>query len=173
MADLTPRSRSVSPISQRRSAASFSAFNLRSHPNKPREEVKEAVVLVEPAVTEDDRSKGSRFTSSLFTNTWTAEILAWLLAVISVVLIVAILVVFNNRRLTEWHGRITINTLINFASQFAQICLLIPIASSISQLKWIRYRYSQPLSSVEDFDKASRQPLDALRLLWKHPKWFD
>ena len=107
----------------------------------------------------------------LFKGTWLSEIIALSLAAICILLIVIILAIFKSRPLSHWHARITINTLINFVSQLAQTALVIPLASSVSQLKWLWYRKPRSLSSIDDFDKASRQPLDSIILAFKHRRW--
>ena len=101
---------------------------------------------------------------------WRAEIIAWTLAAMALGIICVLVVVFRDKRLSEWQARITINTLVNFGSQFTQTALLIPVASSISQLKWLWYRETRPLKDMDNFDDASRQPLDALLLSFRHPK---
>ena len=102
---------------------------------------------------------------------WAAESFAWLLAAISMSVIFILLVSFRNKPLEQWNSHITINALINVLSQTAQTALLIPVSSSISQLKWIWFRKRRPLNNVEHFDAASRQPLDSLALVWRHPRW--
>ena len=102
---------------------------------------------------------------------WVAEILALCIAALATVIIIIILVIFKDKPLTQWRSRVTINTLVNFISQAAQTALLLPVASSISQMKWIHFqRKREPLGDMEDFDKASRQIFDSLLLVFKLPK---
>ena len=107
----------------------------------------------------------------IFSDTWTLEILCWLLALLSLVIIIIVLAVFNGQSLENWHSGLTLNTLISIASQIAQTAVFVPVAASISQLKWIWYSKSRPVAGIGDFDKASRGPIDSLLLITKHPRW--
>jgi len=107
----------------------------------------------------------------IFSETWTSEILCWLLALLSLVIIIIILAVFHGQPLANWHSRLTLNTLISIGSQIAQTAVFVPVAASNSQLKWIWYSKSRPMADIGDFDKASRGPIDGLLLITKHPKW--
>lgn len=88
----------------------------------------------------------------------------------------------QHRPLEDWRSGITINTVVSVLSTIGQTAILLPVTSSISQLKWIWYakdietgheddRTGNRLSDMEDFDKASRGPIDCLLLVWKRPKW--
>jgi len=100
----------------------------------------------------------------IFSETWTSEILCWLLALLSLVIIIIILAVFHGQPLANWHSRLTLNTLISIGSQIAQTAVFVPVAASNSQLKWIWYSKSRPMADIGDFDKASRGPIDGLLL---------
>lgn len=113
----------------------------------------------------------SMLNNRLFEGSWIAEILALCVATLATLIIIIILAMFKDKPLTQWHSRVTINALVNFVSQAAQTALLLPVASSISQMKWIYFqRKREPLGDMEDFDKASRQIFDNLLLVFKLPK---
>lgn len=120
--------------------------------------------------TERSTKKQSSFTR-IFADTWTLEILCWLLALVSLVIILIVLAKFNGQLLRNWHSGLSLNTFINVVSQIAQTAVFVPVAASISQLKWIWYSKSRPVGEMEAFDKASRGPIDSLWLIAKHPKW--
>lgn len=120
--------------------------------------------------TAKSTKKQSSFTRNLDDN-WTLEILCWLLALVSLAIILIVLGKFNNQPLNNWHSGLSLNTLINVVSQIAQTAVFVPVAASISQLKWIWYSKSRPVGEMKDFDKASRGPIDSLWLIVKHPKW--
>ena len=108
--------------------------------------------------------------SQLFMETWTVEYIAILLTGAATMLLTIVGTIFDNQRLNQWHSEITINALFNFVSQFIQTALFVPVASSISQLKWIWCYEGQSLRGIDDIDQASRQPLDSLLLMIKRPK---
>ena len=113
------------------------------------------------------------FPDRIFTKTWALELLCWFLALISLLVIIIVVGVFNGQPLQNWHSGLTLNTLINVVSQIAQTAVFVPIASSISQLKWIWFGKGEKraIGDIEPFDKASRGPIDSLRLILNHPTW--
>lgn len=100
---------------------------------------------------------------------WTWEFASAGLSLTCLLAVVIFLLVFQDKPLSRWNVRldITPNTLVSFLSTLSRASLLLPIASSISQLKWI-HAASAPnyLSDIEVFDAASRGPWGALTLLW-------
>ena len=127
--------------------------------------------LVAGEKTDSKHEARPNFYTRHFRESWTAEIIAWLLSAGCVALIVVSLAIYHAKSLEEWRWRITVNTMVNFVSQLAQTSLLIPVASSISQLKWLWFRQARVLKEIESFDEASRQPLDSIVFLWRYPKW--
>ena len=107
----------------------------------------------------------------IITGSWGLELLCWVVAALSLAVIIVVLAIFNGQPLSNWHSGITVNALINVISTVGQTSILGPVAESISQLKWIWYRRGQPVGDMEDFDKASRGPIDSLLLIVKRPKW--
>ncbi|KAF3053385.1 hypothetical protein E8E11_011807 [Didymella keratinophila] len=63
---------------------------------------------------------------------------------------------------------ISLNTLIAILSTLSRTALMVPVASCISQLKWIHLAStSRPLRDVQVFDDASRGPWGSLELIWR------
>ncbi|MCJ1270468.1 hypothetical protein MMC22_010365 [Lobaria immixta] len=108
----------------------------------------------------------------IFDESWGFEVLLWFVALLSLVVILVILGMFNGQPLQNWHSGLTVNTLLHVLSQIAQSAVFVPVASSISQLKWIWYDKRRAIGEMEDFDKASRGLIDSLRLIMKRPKWI-
>ena len=103
-------------------------------------------------------------------NNWTPEILALVLAATSLVFIFLILVISNNRPLDQFNSRITLNALISVASQTGQMALIAPMASSVSQFKWMLSRRQRNVQFFEDFDDASRGFVSLVVLAFKQPR---
>ncbi|KAL8895346.1 MAG: hypothetical protein Q9207_008206 [Kuettlingeria erythrocarpa] len=82
-------------------------------------------------------------------------------------ILLVLLAKFDQRPLSRWHSRLSLNTIIAVLSQLAQACLLLPIARSISQLQWLWYRKQSPLADMSYFDEGSRGLIDSLLLLFK------
>jgi hypothetical protein len=50
--------------------------------------------------------------------------------------------------------------------------ILIPLASSIAQLKWAWFRNKRNLVDVDTFDSALRGPLGAFLLIFRLRPWY-
>jgi hypothetical protein len=104
----------------------------------------------------------------IFTNGWAGELLTWIVAAVSMVAVIIILAVFNNKPLPKWPYNISLNTLISIFAQISSTALLGPVSTCIGQLKWLWFTdRSQNLDDFEAFDSASRGPWPSVLLLWK------
>lgn len=69
---------------------------------------------------------------------------------------------------------VTLNTVIGYLAQVAQVCLSGPVGNAISQLKWSWFWYETKQRRMKDFqlyDAASRGPLGALSVVFRVRKW--
>lgn len=83
---------------------------------------------------------------------------------------VGVLAKYEHRSLASWDFvlNISLNTLVAVLSTLSRTALLVPVASCISQLKWIHLVSSpRPLHDVQVFDDASRGPWGSLELIWR------
>jgi hypothetical protein len=80
--------------------------------------------------------------------------------------IIIILASFQDRPLADWTMPIQINSLIATLTTIGKTAMLVAVAESISQLKWLHfYQRAVPLNRFQDFDDASRGPWGAFTLL--------
>ena len=87
---------------------------------------------------------------------WFFEFMALLGSGAALVGIATVLIHFDNRQQPDW-TLISLNTLISWLSTVSKGLALVPISSSIGQLKWVWYAKSRrPLSQLYTFDVASR-----------------
>ena len=100
-------------------------------------------------------------------DSWWFEFLSWLLATVMLLALLILLGKFDGKSLSEWHSNLTMNTIIAVVSQLVQMVLLVPIASSISQLQWLWYRDTKPLKDMSYFQDASTGLMSSLVLLYK------
>ena len=157
---------------------SSSRQNLRQEPNHRRSSHASGAQS-SAGIADDSQTSAQPFLSRqsfhdrIFTKTWALELLCWFLALISLLVIIIVVEVFNGHPLQDWHSGLTLNTLINVVSQIAQTAVFVPVASSISQMKWIWFEKGEKraIRDIEPFDKASRGPIDSLRLISNHPTW--
>ncbi|KAF3006873.1 hypothetical protein E8E13_010919 [Curvularia kusanoi] len=84
--------------------------------------------------------------------------------------IVGVLAAYQHRSLASWTFvlGISVNTLIAILSTFSRTALMVPVASCISQLKWIHLvGGSRSLQEMQVFEDASRGPWGSLELIWR------
>jgi hypothetical protein len=100
---------------------------------------------------------------------WLWEFTAAALNIAAFTAVVIVLAVYRNKPLASWNFvfNISLNTLIAVLSTLSRTALLVPVASCISQLKWIHLVGSpRPLREIQVFDDASRGPWGSLELIW-------
>ena len=109
----------------------------------------------------------TRNRGSLITDTWRLEILAVLGSALSLVCMIGLLIGYDHKPIFKWH-HVTLNALVSTLSTISKACLMLTIAESISQWKWIMFSQRQRLlSGFEAIDSASRGPLGSLKLIWR------
>lgn len=117
------------------------------------------------------RSKGkatTRRTSAL--RHWIPEIVSFWISLSALVAIVAVVRTRHGKPLPEWRSPFTINFLVSVFTSILKAALMMPIAEALSELKWVWFADSRPLSNMDDFDSASRGPRGSLRFLFKLPR---
>lgn len=99
---------------------------------------------------------------------WLFEILAWVLGTICLGGIALTLSLHADRPLPNWPLSITLNALISTLASISKAALMVPVASSISQRKWLWLSTGRwPLSDIEIYDEASRGPWGSLMMLFE------
>ncbi|KAF2179383.1 hypothetical protein K469DRAFT_596122, partial [Zopfia rhizophila CBS 207.26] len=69
----------------------------------------------------------------------------------------------DGKPLEDWTPLISPNALISIVATIPKLALLIPVAECLSQAKYIHFkREAHPLSELELFNYASREPFGAL-----------
>ncbi|KAH7112941.1 hypothetical protein B0J11DRAFT_183854 [Dendryphion nanum] len=96
---------------------------------------------------------------------WWWEIGGIFVSIVSFALIIAILLVANNKPLATWMLPIQPNSLVSIFSTVSKSALLVPVAGCISELKWKYFATPRKLSHFQAFDDASRGPWGALTFL--------
>lgn len=103
------------------------------------------------------------------THWWWVEFAAAALSFTCIIILLTLLYHYDGHFLDEWmiNIRIRPNTLASTFMTIAKTALLLPVAKSISQLKWIHTeKQARALNKFDLFDVASRGPLGAIQLLW-------
>jgi len=72
----------------------------------------------------------------------------------------------NEKPLTQWKSKISLNAIISVFATISKSALLVPVTASVSQLKWLHFEQkAHILEEMDTFDRSSRGPLGALELL--------
>lgn len=143
--------------------------NLHEHERLNQEEPISTTALLQDQNQPSPIAKQPRSTLSRYlSDWWLVESLSWVLCALSIIAIVIILRIYDQKRLPQWPLSITINTAISVFATVSQMAMLVPVVESLSQLKWIWFtRRAQRLSDFDTFDQASRGAWGSLQLIAK------
>lgn len=98
---------------------------------------------------------------------WALEILAICFSFSSLLGLVVLLGSYNGKEIFSWHG-VTLNAVVSILATASKAALMLAVAESTSQWKWILFsREQRQLIHMERIDAASRGPLGSLKLLWQ------
>ncbi len=100
---------------------------------------------------------------------WTRELVGILGSILSLLAVIAIGLKMNGRPLSEWPIPIPISTVISGLAVVSRATTMIPVASCISQMKWLHFKTPHKVSDMEVYDTASRGGLGSLMLLLRMP----
>ncbi|KAK5658337.1 hypothetical protein OQA88_2313 [Cercophora sp. LCS_1] len=98
---------------------------------------------------------------------WAFEVLVLGIALGSFAAIIVVLWLFNGEESPAWRYSINLNSLVAILSTVLRAALMIPVAESISQMKWIWFTKPNKLRLIERFDDASRGSWGSAVLLTK------
>ena len=147
------------PVAQDNDAAV--ASQKREHSNqRPAKKTKPAAAS--PAKQQTGRFNVVRRTFNRF---WIWEILCWLLALGCIAAIVGLLYSSDGQPLPSWRYGITLNAIVSLLATVVVFSLVVPVSSSLGQLKWLRMRRARPLVDFELIEDAGRGPSGSLVLL--------
>jgi hypothetical protein len=100
-------------------------------------------------------------------DSWWLESLSLLVATVMLLALLILFGEFHGKALSDWHSKLSLNTIIAVVTQLVQMLLLVPIASSLSQLQWLWYRNRKPLKDSAYYQEASTGLMSSLVLLYK------
>lgn len=100
-------------------------------------------------------------------DSWLLEWCCLALSILSFAGLVAILVKFDNRLLTEWKwSTASINTVIAILATISKASLALAVSTSVAQLKWNWFsNKEEPLIDFDRIDAASRGAWGSFRLM--------
>ncbi|EON63148.1 hypothetical protein W97_02375 [Coniosporium apollinis CBS 100218] len=112
-----------------------------------------------------------QFSNHLYQKDWFWEFLSCIVVVVSFGVITTILACYQDRPQSDWapqHYRVSINAVVAVLTTIVKGASMVVVAEAISQLKWLWFEKSHQLQDFDRFDRASRGPWGASRLLF----WF-
>ena len=119
-----------------------------------------------PVIKDSRYTRATNLWSRLETDWWIKEISAMVISILSLLCIVVILRIYEGRPLPDWPLSITINSLVSIFSTVMGMTLLVPLEQCIGQAKWHWFQDYRPLVDMETYDRGSRGPWGALKMLW-------
>ena len=98
---------------------------------------------------------------------WFWELVTWLFGTLSILAIVLVLGLFNDKNVEQWKSSIRINTIVSILSQVAVSALMVSVSACVGQMKWVWYQAERSLIDIDidRFDFASRGPLGSVMFL--------
>ena len=102
----------------------------------------------------------------LYSDSWTFELLSMLVSVVLLVTLIIYLQKWDDRPIAAFNSNITLNTLTLVLSLCSKLFMMMPLSSSIGQLRWVRAEQGTTLKSFYILDQASRGPLGAIRAMF-------
>lgn len=99
---------------------------------------------------------------------WWSELSCTIISAASFVAMVVVLHAYVDQPMSHWKFAISLNSVIAILAAVFKASLAVPLTEGLSHLKWVWYTAStkRPLSDIDVFDKASRDPLGSLRLVF-------
>lgn len=84
-----------------------------------------------------------------------------------------ILLRYNEQPIPDWNYGLTINGVVSVLAGIAKASMILPVAESISQLKWHWFSTGKPRPVIdfEHLDTASRGPWGCLMMLCRPRQW--
>lgn len=98
---------------------------------------------------------------------WWGEILSLVASAITFVAMVDLLWIYQHQPTSTWNSPISLNGVIAILSALFKAFLAFPFTAGLSHLKWSWFLDKErPLSDIDDFDKASRDPWGCFRFIF-------
>ncbi|KAJ9611536.1 hypothetical protein H2200_004720 [Cladophialophora chaetospira] len=91
------------------------------------------------------------------------------LALAALAAIVITLALHEGKTLPKWPSMISINSLIAVFTAILKAAMLLPIAEGLSEMKWMWFATSRPLTDLDRLDLASRGPWGSFLLVFMRP----
>ncbi|KAI9718483.1 MAG: hypothetical protein M1828_006666 [Chrysothrix sp. TS-e1954] len=119
-------------------------------------------------ISREQRQPGSVRIWKRASDWWTRELFAVLPSFACFIGVAAMCAYVQDRPLEQWHSSISPNAMISTLTTISKTSILLAIAQSISQLKWLHYRsQARQLDRIDTFNDASTSPLGAAQFLVK------
>jgi hypothetical protein len=124
--------------------------------------------------TSDQRTVKARWerSSKSLADSWLVEGLSLLTSVTLLGGLAGLFGVFSGKATTDYVGYLSFPTVIAIISKAIQVTLMLPVASSISQLGWIHFYKANNLIDLQRFDAASRGLMGNLHLAVAVPSFY-
>lgn len=125
----------------------------------------------------ESKRQNPQDTPSLVERWWLWEFSAWFICFAALLGMIGFLVPMDQRSVPNWvlsqsvRGytlgfSVSINSILSIFSTVVKSMILIPVAASIGQLKWLWFSDGHKLADFQRFEAARSGPLGAILLFW-------
>lgn len=138
-----------------------------------KDSAQEEMIEKHPSASSSPRGKSR--TKGRTDDWWIWELIGILVSAAAFIGLLGLLFRLDHKPQPDWTshvGAVTVaispNTLVALLSTLARLCLLVPIARSLAQLKWVWFaERPRILADLEVFEDASRGLMGSFALVWK------
>ncbi|KKZ64651.1 hypothetical protein EMCG_09433 [[Emmonsia] crescens] len=116
-------------------------------------------------VTSSDRPRQNWYLR-LVLDWWLWEIGACVISLLALAAAITVLATYSGAMVPQLPKYLTLNTIISILTNIVKVSVLVAVAASISQLKWLWLKDMRPLQDLQIFDDASRGPLGSLYMVF-------
>ncbi|KAF2837076.1 hypothetical protein M501DRAFT_986876 [Patellaria atrata CBS 101060] len=96
---------------------------------------------------------------------WLWEVTACAISLVFLGAACGTLAMYDGRTIDEWFLPWKINSVIALFVTLMKTSMMVPLAASISQMKWLHFKQNRKLKDIDTYDQASRGPMGAFFLI--------
>lgn len=109
--------------------------------------------------------KGEKRDFWLSSRAWLMEVLSMATSLCGTAALALMLSAYKDKPISAWTFYFSISSIVSTLTTVIRVALLLPVSTCLSQAKWINFRKTSTLNSMDVYDDASRGSFGAVKLL--------
>ncbi|TQB71198.1 hypothetical protein MPDQ_007728 [Monascus purpureus] len=101
---------------------------------------------------------------------WWLEFLSYAVAAITLMAIITVVMVYQDKPLSQWPHFISVNTLLSIFLSIFHTLVLFPVVEALGEVKWMWFHRPNSLRDLDRLEEASRGAIGSLKLLFAGPR---